>query len=258
MKQFLQINHASGSALAGPLGYLALLATSWAVLLAGAGLGMSSMSTFRFPPPMPADVRIDAWTPGYAFTVFVMWWVMMIAMMLPGLAGDRIWTGLLARRRNSAAPSASPAISIRFCLGYCFAWLLFSVFATALHYALEQQGLLHGRMMWSLNAPLSAGLLLCAGLYQLSAFKRRAAKTCHLFDATRPSPRAGLNSGLACIVSTGPLMLLLFVGGVMNLVWIIALTLVNWLEKRLPNPRPLSLAVGGACLLGTVLIIVRG
>lgn len=249
MKQSLPDTSASGPAIAGPLAYLVLLATSWAFLLAGAGLGMSSMSTFRFPPPMPVDVRIDAWTPGYTFTVFVMWWIMMIAMMLPGIAGNKVWTGLLATGRNSAALSSS-TISARFCLAYSLAWLLFSVFATALHYALEQQGLLHGRMMWSLNVHLSAGLLVCAGLYQFSALKRRVARTCHLIDATSPSLRAGLESGLACIISTGPLMLLLFVGGAMNLVWIVALTLVNLLEKRLSNPRPLSLAVGFVCLFG--------
>lgn len=257
MKQFLPDTSSGGPALAGPLACLTLLTASWAFLLAGAGLGMSSMSTFRFPPPMPVDVRIDAWTQGYAVTIFAMWWIMMIAMMLPGVAGNRVWTGLPATGRSSAAHSTSSTLSIRFCLAYSLAWLLFSLFATTLHYALEQQGLLHGRMMWSLSTPLSAGLLVCVGLYQLSALKRRAAQRCHLLDATGPSLRAGLDSGLACIVSTGPLMLLLFVGGAMNLVWIIALTLVNWLEKRLPNPRPLSLAVGFVCLIGAACLFTR-
>jgi len=242
----------SGSVIAGPLGYLILVAASWAFLLAGAGLGMSSMSTFRFPPPMPADVTIDAWTSGYALTILVMWWVMMIAMMLPALAGRK--SGLFPAPPNAVRPVAPRPISMRFCLGYALAWLVFSLFATMLHHGLEQNGLVHGRMMWSLSPHLSIGLLVCAGLYQLSALKRKAARNCHRIDATRQSLRAGLTDGLACTASSGPLMLLLFVGGVMNLVWIVALTAVNLLEKRLPNPQPLSLAVGVGCLSGAVWI----
>lgn len=252
MKHCLSGNFSGGPAIAGPLAYLTLVAVSWAFLLAGAGLGMSSMSTFRFPPTMPAEVRIDAWTPGYAVTIFVMWWIMMIAMMLPGFAGSK--SGLFPAAPSLARPVALPSISFRFCLGYALAWLLFSLFATALHVILEQNGLLHGRMMWSVNADLSAGLLGFAGLWQLSALKRRAARNCHRIDATRPSAHAGLTSGLACVASTGPLMLLLFVGGAMNLVWIVALALVNWLEKRLPNPRPLSFAVGVGCLAGAAFV----
>lgn len=254
MRHSLPETTSSGPAIAGPLAYLALVMASWAFVLAGAGLGMSSMSTFQFPPPMPADVRIDPWTPGYALTISAMWWIMMIAMMLPGLAGGKSGLFLFAPHAESLVGSRS--VSFLFCLGYALAWFPFSLFAAALHYMLEQNGLLHGRMMWSLSVPLSVGFLVCAGLWQLSTPKRRAARHCHLIDATRPSLHAGLNSGLACTVSTGPLMLLLFVGGAMNLVWIVALTLINWLEKRLPNPQPLSFAVGAACLFGAALVFV--
>jgi len=252
VKHSLSGKSSDGPAIAGPLAYLVLLATSWAFLLAGAGLGMSSMSTFRFPPPTPAAVRVDAWTPGYALTILVMWWVMMIAMMLPALAGRK--SGLFPAAPNPVRPVAPRPISMRFCLGYSLAWLVFSLFATMLHHGLEQNGLVHGRMMWSLSPHLSIGLLVCIGLYQLSAVKRRAARTCHRIDATRPSLRAGLADGLACTASSGPLMLLLFVGGAMNMVWIVALTVVNLLEKRLPNPRPLSFAVGIGCLSGAAWI----
>ena len=265
MRQSTSQKHASGRAVPGALAYLALLAASWAFLLAGAGLGMSmrAMSTFRFPPPIPPDARIEIWSPEYAVTMTVMWWIMMVAMMLPGIAGAPEWKSfewktLLNGGRVPDTHQASAAVSFRFCLGYLLPWLAFSLFATALQYGLEQHGLLHGRMMWSVNTSLSAGILAGVGLYQMSRFKQYATNTCRSAGGRRSSLREGLGTGFACIISTGPLMMLLFVGGTMNLVWIVALTVITWLEKQVSNPHPVSRIVGVVCLLAAAYSIASG
>ena len=68
---------------------LAILTTlSWLWVFLGAGTGMSpiAMSTWQFPPPRPSMMMSGDWSPGYWLTMLLMWWVMMIAMMVPSAA----------------------------------------------------------------------------------------------------------------------------------------------------------------------------
>ena len=68
-------------------GLISITALAWWWLLNGAGTGMSvmAMTTWSFPPPVRATF-VEDWSPGYAVLMFLMWWIMMIAMMTPSAA----------------------------------------------------------------------------------------------------------------------------------------------------------------------------
>ena len=153
-----------------------------------------------------------------------------------------------------------------FLSGYLIAWLLFSLAATALQWGLERTGLVHGMMMWSNSRVLSAAFLLSAGLYQLSPLKTVCLDHCRspagfLSAHWRKGPagalRMGMDHGLYCVGCCWFLMLLLFVGGIMNLVWIAGLAIFVLLEKLLPHGVPVARASGIVMLLaGGYLLLV--
>ena len=244
----LAVLRSGGAMAAGSTVWLVALAVaglclfSWCYLLAGAGTGMSvfAMTTFSFPPPIPAFTAAAAWTPGYALIMLGMWFVMMIAMMLPG-----ILIGLLARpdRQPSGYLDAACARqlgfsgSMRYLSGYLIAWLGFSLAATALQFGLERAGLLHGMLMWSMSVLLSAGLLIAAGLYQFTGWKTASVAKCcgqsapFSSEYASASGMAGLIHGGWCVRRCVMLMLVLFAGGAMNLVWIIGLMVLPTVER---------------------------
>jgi predicted metal-binding membrane protein len=222
---------------------LAIIAIlSWLYLLDGAGTGMSvrAMTTWRFPPPlMPADDV--GWNVGYALVMLAMWWVMMIAMMVPSATPMILLYARVTRHAQAKGQIEAAAIpTARFAFGYLVAWLLFSIAAVALQWALERAGLLQAMTMWSLNKWLSAALLFAAGLYQLSPLKDVCLRHCrspaeflsrHWRRGQRGAFRMGLDHGLYCVGCCWFLMALLFAGGIMNLVWIAGLAIFVLVEK---------------------------
>jgi predicted metal-binding membrane protein len=244
-------------------GLILLCLLSWWYVLDGAGTGMSTlaMSTWEFPPPRYTD-HADDWSWSYALVMLGMWWVMMVAMMIPSAAPTLL---LYVRVHRHHQPHGHGPHTFLFLSGYLLAWLLFSVAATLLHYLLERSGLVHGMLMWSSSAMLTGALLLLAGAYQLTPLKH----TC-LIQCRSPAPwlarhwragaggalRMGLHHGLFCVGCCWSLMLLLFAGGVMNLVWIVGLAIIVLLEKLLPwgewlarGSGVLLLAAGGMLVL---------
>jgi predicted metal-binding membrane protein len=185
-----------------------------------------------------------------------MWWVMMVAMMLPSAAPMILLVGQVSRR---ARASDKAALSVGWlAAGYCLAWLGFSALATGLQFALEQAGLVDGMLMWSLDPWLSAALLAACGLYQLTPLKHACLTRCRspvsfLVGRRRNGiPGAlelGVSHGLWCVGCCAALMALLFVGGIMNLIWIAGLALIVLVEKLLPDPRPFSIGTGVLCLV---------
>src|SRR5688572_28995384 len=69
-------------------GLAAITGLAWTYVLTGAGTGMSTvaMTTWQFPPPRPATMMAGDWDAGYWLTMLLMWWVMMVAMMIPSAA----------------------------------------------------------------------------------------------------------------------------------------------------------------------------
>jgi predicted metal-binding membrane protein len=230
---------------------------SWIYLVEGAGTGMSStaMSTLDFPPPAYSSRELS-WSWTYTLIMVAMWWVMMIAMMVPSAAPMILLYARVYRHHSSEGDKVAPTAA--FLAGYLISWLLFSIAATALQWLLEQAGLVHSMMMWSSNQLLSAAFLLLAGAYQFSPLKQSCLLQCRSPAAYLSSnwlpgaPGAlqmGFRHGLFCVGCCWSLMLLLFVGGVMNLFWIAGLALLVLLEKLLPAGALFS-RLSGTVILG--------
>jgi predicted metal-binding membrane protein len=211
-------------------GLLLVALIAWTYLLVGAGMDLGGMDM-----SMPM-----AWTAAYATLVFFMWWIMMLAMMLPS-AAPMILLFALVNRSNAAAgaPFVSTAL---FALGYLLAWGMFSLFATGMHWALDQTGLLSPQMS-SQSQRMGGLLLLLAGIYQFTPWKRACLRFCRgplefVTRYWRPGAggalQMGLRHGAVCVGCCWVMMGLLFYGGVMNLYWISGIALLVLLEKLLP------------------------
>jgi predicted metal-binding membrane protein len=218
---------------------IAVIAVSWAYLLAGAGVAMMA----------PA-----VWTPSYAALMFCMWWVMMLAMMLPSAAPMIIFFATVNRsQRDSGHPYVETGI---FASGYLTVWAGFSLVAVILQWGLEQTGIL-SPMLVSTNAIFGGVLLLAAGVYQLTPIKHTCLRHCRspiAFLSSRwrrgagGALRMGLVHGAFCVGCCWFLMGLLFFGGVMNLHWIAGLALFVLLEKTIPSGHWLGHATGVALI----------
>ncbi len=244
------------------LGLLIVLA--WAYLWHGAGMGMSAlaMTSITLFPHLHPEM---AGTMAPAFAVVVaMWWTMMIAMMTPSAAPlillyERVLRQHAGTRENAYGPS------VFLLLGYLAVWLAFSVVAAALQRLLEPAGFISSMMLWSRNALLSASVLAAAGLYQFSPLKRACLNQCRgpvqfLTQHWRPGRGGalimGMHHGAFCVGCCWLLMLLLFVGGVMNVAWIAALTLLIIAEKITPAGPSIGKVSGGLLLLWAVATVL--
>ncbi|KVC39598.1 metal-binding protein [Burkholderia diffusa] len=234
------------------LGMTALVGACWVYLWTGAGTGMSAldMTAIALFPHRLAD-DMGAMDPSLA-TVVLMWWVMMIAMMTPGATP----LVLLYRRvlQHRGAQAAGSAFASTFLLaGYLAVWFAFSVAAAVLQTLLQPAGLISGMMLWSKSAVLSAIVLALAGAYQFSPLKQACLRQCRspvrfLTTYWRPGVTGsfllGVRHGAHCVGCCWLLMALLFVGGVMNVVWIVALSLFVLVEKVLPGGERIGRALG--------------
>jgi predicted metal-binding membrane protein len=243
---------------------LTLLA--WLALVAGAGTGMDpfAMSGWLLPVTQPA-APAPAWTLSYWLIAFFMWAVMMVAMMLPSaspvvLLYARVVRHAEAEGRHLKAHAAITA----FASGYLAIWSLFSLLAVSLQWGLERMGAMSAMM--SLGAGLlSGGLLIAAGLYQLTPLKAACLNHCrapasflaaHWRKGVRGAWRMGLVHGLYCVGCCAVLMGLLFVGGVMNLVWIAGLTAFVAVEKLAPFGAAAAKAVAAVLIAGGVALVL--
>ncbi len=216
-------------------GLAGVVVLSWIYILAGAGMnieagvGNSGMMELQ-----------TAWTPAYFGLMVVMWWVMMMAMMLPSSAPMVLLFAAVSRKNQEARRAYVPAAV--FAGGYVAAWAAFSLAATLLQGWLEHLSLL-SPMMASNKALLGAGLLIAAGVYQLTPLKHACLRHCRTpidFLGRRWRQDAwgaftmGLEHGLFCLGCCWVLMGLLFYGGVMSLWWIAGLAAYILFEKLAP------------------------
>lgn len=239
-----------------------IVALAWIYTLSGVGMGMGAFEmTAMTPAPGTAGMPMaqPAWNPLHALFVLLMWWVMMVAMMLPSAAPMIMVYTAVSRQRGAAALTSVPL----FVAGYLVAWGLFSLLATAAQWLLVESGLFSPMM--TANTPWLAGGTLCvAGLYQLTPWKHKCLSNCrapaafiagHWRGGHAGALRMGLEHGLYCLGCCWILMALLFVGGVMNLYWIAGLALFVLFEKTLPRGHWLGIAAGVALLASGVEIL---
>ena len=204
-------------------------------------------------------------TKAYTALLFVMWWAMMLAMMLPSAAPAILIYGALSRK--FAEKGAATAPLALFVAGYAAIWTGFSAAAVALQMSVHELVPLTG-MMAVTSTALGAALLIAAGLYQLSPLKQACLRKCQtplMFFARNwrkgygGALRMGLSHGLYCLGCCWVLMGLLFYGGVMELRWIVGLALYVAAEKLIPASTWVSRFVGILLIgwgLWTVAVVV--
>ena len=186
---------------------------------------------------------VAQWTPRDALATLLMWSVMMVGMMTPSVAPMILIYARVGRQAESrGTPFASAGW---FALGYFLAWIAFAALATGLQWGLER-ALLVSPMVASATPVFGAILLIAAGIYQWTPLKSACLSHCQSplqfiqhhggFRGERGASVAlGLQHGLYCIGCCWALMLLLFVGGVMNLLWIAAIGALVLAEKLIPG-----------------------
>ena len=201
-----------------------------------------------------AAMHVKPWTAIDLVLTFIMWAVMMAAMMVPSAAPVILLFGTLNRKRN---PEQNPlSRTLVFLSGYLTVWTAFSVLATGVQWGLHSLALL-SPIMVSNSTLLGSVLLISAGVYQFSSSKHVCLDRCRSpleFFAkewrtrTRGAWIMGLKHGLYCLGCCWMLMGLLFVLGVMNLIWVAVLAVVVLIEKLVPA------GAGFARLAGVVFI----
>lgn len=214
------------------------------VFLAWAVVDMSHPLA-RLMMPMNAS-----WSITNVFAVFVMWAIMMVAMMLPSALPMILTFINLSRQQNLDTHGCF------FITAYLVIWSGFSAAATILHWGLQATGLLTP-MMSSSSTGLTVILLLVAGVVQFTRFKEACLRHCRTplgylltewQDGAIGAWKMGLKHGFICLGCCWALMGLLFIAGVMNLIWVAALTAAIVIEKV----HPAGVIVGK--VLGCVLI----
>lgn len=218
--------------------------------LVGGALGVAVALSWAWLVPMAVQMKRDGMMCGVTSWVtcdtgdlamlFAMWVVMMAGMMLPSAAPTMLLYGCVVRKSPDGEKATKQIYA--FAGGYLLIWSAFSFIATLLQYALAQALLLSPMM--KAESPVFGGvLLLAAGAYQFTPLKRACLDACrspaefltrHWRQGVSGGFHVGVASGLYCLGCCWALMLLLFVGGVMNLWWIAALTVFVLLEKIAP------------------------
>jgi predicted metal-binding membrane protein len=253
---------------ASALGVIAALAWAYVLwLTADMNMGGENMGGFRM---VPAGMGImvpaaSAWSAVEFAFVFVMWAVMMVGMMAPSAAPMILMYARVGRQgRVAGKPLAATGW---FAAGYFLAWAGFSLAATLVQWVLERKALLNARMA-SANLLLAAAVLIAAGLYQWTPIKSACLAHCQsplgflmshggFRSNVRGCLRLGFLHGTYCVGCCWILMALLFVVGVMNVLWITILALLVLLEKLTPWGRWVGRVAGAACIAaGTWMVLV--
>jgi predicted metal-binding membrane protein len=207
-----------------------------------AGMDMSDMdmATMDMVGAMAADFR--SWGATDFTLIFVMWTVMMLAMMTPSVAPMVLLYALVGRRARTDGKPFAP--TGWFFAGYVLVWVGFSILATIAQWLLSSAALLTP-MMSTAASSIGGLLLILAGLYQWTPFKDVCLRQCQSPIAFLSSHggfrsdyqgavKVGLQHGAYCLGCCWALMTLLFVGGVMNIAWVGGIAILVLLEKTLP------------------------
>ncbi|MFZ5790065.1 MAG: DUF2182 domain-containing protein [Pseudomonadota bacterium] len=223
-----------------------VVALAWLHLLRGAGTEMREMDDMLMP------MARGPWSAGHAALMLVMWAAMMMAMMLPSAAPMILLYSSIARRRGTHRGAL--VMTGVFALGYVAVWSVFGIGATTMQWSLDAAALLSPTMRTT-SVALAGAVLIGAGLYQWTPLKQACLRQCrspldfvltHWREGARGAFGMGLRHGCYCLGCCWLLMALLFVGGVMNLAWIIGIAAFVLVEKTAPAGHWLGRIAGGA------------
>lgn len=242
-------------------GLVAVVVLAWAYITylswgtGGPGMGMG-----------PDAMAMEPWGAVDFALNFVMWSVMMVAMMVPSAAPMVLLFATVNRkRRQEQRPFVPTGL---FLAVYVAVWASFSTLATTGQWALHSAALLSPAI--ATTSPILAGsILLLAGLFQWSPLKSLCLTRCRSplsflmsewREGTRGSLVMGLRHGMYCLGCCWTLMALLFVAGVMNLVWVALIAALVLVEKVAPRGQWVGRAAGllllglGAWTVGASLV----
>ncbi len=193
---------------------------------------------------------LQQWSAMDLALLFVMWLVMMVAMMVPSATPMLLMFATIARQRRARQQPAIPTGI--FLSGYLLVWAGYSAIATFAQWALHSAALL-SPMMVTTSTRLGGGLLIVAGLFQFTPLKSLCLSRCRSTlgfltaewrEGLRGALIMGVKHGGYCVTCCWSLMALLFVAGVMNLLWVVAIAVFVLLEKLTPSGKLLSRAAG--------------
>ena len=188
---------------------------------------------------MMADMGMTMDMPWHAadfLFAFAMWAVMMVGMMMASAAPVML---LFAGMHRGHGGQRAPRVVFSFSAGYLLVWTAFSAGAALAQWALHQAAMLSPAMTSS-STRLSGAILIAAGIYQLTPFKAVCLTHCrsplgflmsHWREGASGALRMGIEHGTYCLGCCWALMCVLFVVGVMNLVWVAAMTIFVLVEK---------------------------
>ncbi len=231
---------------------LAICLAAWSYM-AYMGWAMLHMDVVDMWMPPRAGTR--SWQLYDFWMLFVMWAVMMIAMMTPSVLPMVSLYVTVTRSKKSKGQAYTPTIV--FLCGYLIAWILFSIIISFVQYPLHITGLLNP-MMDSRSYLLSGIILLLAGIYQWTPWKDACLELCrsplhYLMTSWREGHwgaiRMGIHHGIYCIGCCWALMAVMFAVGVMNVMWMLVIAFFVLAEKISPvSAKPVRLASGLALI----------
>ncbi len=181
--------------------------------------------------------QVAPWSVHDFWLMFIMWVVMMVGMMLPSAAPMILLYAAVRRRQRRRGHVFAPTGV--FVVGYLVAWTAFSLVATTMQWLLEQASLLTPMMIIA-SPYLGGALLIAAGIYQWTPLKHACLQNCRApaeflsrswRNGTGGAVAMGVHHGAYCIGCCWVLMGLLFVAGVMNLLWVASITALVLIEK---------------------------
>jgi predicted metal-binding membrane protein len=232
------------------VGLVAITVLSWMYtiyLVQQMDMGAMGMDHMSMDMAMP---QTTAWTWMDFLLMFVMWSVMMVAMMIPSASPMITTYSAISRKRHQNQRPFGP--TTLFVLGYLVVWTAFSLLATSAQWLLNSASLL-SPMMVTTSALLGSALLIAAGVFQFTPLKQACLHHCRTplsyfltewREGSRGALVMGTKHGAFCLVCCWFLMALLFVGGVMNLLWMAVLAVLVLLEKVVPNGPLISRIAG--------------
>ena len=197
-----------------------------------------------------ASPQLETWKLVDFALTFVMWAVMMVAMMVPSASPMILMYSTLHRRQHKQ-DNPMAAISM-FLLGYVIIWTAFSLVAALAQWVLHSTAQL-SPMMEATSSVLGGTLLITAGVFQWTPLKHACLSHCRTplgflmnewRDGNRGALMMGIQHGTFCVGCCWLLMALLFVAGVMNLLWVAAIATFVLIEKVVPAGQWVSRAAG--------------
>ena len=217
----------------------------WLYTIAGVGMNMSAwemtLINLNINEVSPSMKMMNSEESHIDFLnmifIFLMWFLMMIAMMLPTAIPFIMMFDKISNERKQL--NYPYGLTINFFLSYVVVWALFSLCLTIIHILLQKLNILNPSSL-SVGYIIGGVLFLLAGIYQMTPFKEVCLKYCRnpidflsgqkIFN-NFGAFYLGLKHGIFCVGCCWVLMLLLFYSGVMNIFWIVGLSLYIMVEK---------------------------